>query len=288
MAFGNRLIHTESASPLVYGWDISNGFTANGQFNPGSQSSYISRGSEFDSSGNFYSLNEYPSNELLRYAPAGTPYNFSNYNTTATQVLDPLGDYGNDIRFADNGNMLLIVVYSSAATQRYMISYDLTTPYDITTATNSKTLDETNFNIRPLGANFIDDGNKLILRDYSNGGVDYLLRIYSLSVAYDILSTKTLISSIDLPASTVGTASSTGMGILAQNNGSQILLSVQNTSNNIALINFATAFDLNSAKTYQVQTISGLNVGNLAMSVDESYIAFGVEPTANFYCYLIN
>ena len=289
MAFGNRLIHTESAAPVVGTWDISNGFSGNGQFNPSTQGGYISRGSEFDPSGSFYNFSEYPTNQIFKYTTGGTPYNFNNYTNGGTAVLDPPGDYGSDMRFVNDGNILLLVLYKSAVPARYIATYDLTTPYNISTATNYKELITTSFDTRVLGANFIDNGNKLITRDYSaSGPSDFMFRIYSVSVPYDILSTKTLISSLNLPSSTVGMSTASGMGVLAQNNGSQILISIQTTTNNILLINFETPFDLSSNKTYQLQTISGLNVGNLAMSVDESYIAFGVEPTAQFYCYLVN
>jgi hypothetical protein len=249
--FGRRLINTGSVSSSQ--WNIDGGLALNSDADPNSQGSFINTGFQFSQDGlSCYSQNEDPNNQIYKYT-LSTAFDLSTMNLNSTANFDPANSGGRDFKFYDNGNKMLISTYSS----ENILTYDLSSPYDITSASNLRT--KVTPPQRPMGVSFLDDGNKFVITDFTNS-TNLQIYMYSLSIAYDITSTFTLVSNVNLTTAVTGLSDARGRGIIFQNDGTQCILTQQTVANtnNVLLINFSSPFDLTSTKTYVCKSANGL------------------------------
>lgn len=243
------------------------------QFNPSSQTLYIRSGVAMNSDGTkFFSINEYSANNVYEYDLA-TAYDLSTAGTTAVDNFDPPNLYAGDISFSPDGTKMYLVTSSN----NRIIQYTLSTPFDISTRGSATTY---NPGITVYGAKIVNAGSTMFTQYYSSQ-TSFSITKFTLSTPYDLSGTVTNNGSITLSSSTIGVADVRNYGGDWAEDGTQFIHGTLTGTNDLFTIDFATAYDLNSTKTYNVASTPG-RPGALKVVDNGTKMVWGDESTSNF------
>lgn len=125
-------------------------------------------------------------NSIKRYT-LSTPRDISTAVQDSGQSLSSTWSFAFNVCITENGEY----IYFSPDVSRKLYQYQLTTPYDLTTATNQKTLSTTQ---RSASAAVVNRGKYLLLA-WPDGEA---IKQYELSTPYDITSTLTEVGSCSI------------------------------------------------------------------------------------------
>jgi len=224
---------------------IASSYSSNAsQFNPSNQGVFIRSGVTMSNDGlKLFSINEYSSNNVYEY-DLSTAYDLSSANATAVDSFDPPNSYAGDISFSPDGTKLFLVT----TTNNRIIQYTLSTPFDISTRGSATTYDPS---INVYGAKIVNAGSTMFTQSYSSQ-TSITLTKFTLSTPYDLGGTVTNNGGITLSSSTIGVTDVRGYGGDWAEDGSQFIHGSITGTNDLFTIDFATPYDLNSTKTYNV------------------------------------
>ena len=248
------------------------------QFNPDNQGLYIRPGVTMSNDGlKFFAINEYSSNNVYEY-DLTTAYDLSTAGTTATDSFDPPNSYAGDLSFSPDGTNMYLVTTSN----NRIIQYTLSTPFDISTRGSATTYDP---GINVYGAKIVNAGSTMFTQSYSSG-TNLTLTKFTLSTPYDLSGTVTNNGGITLSASTIGVTDVRNYGGDWSEDGKQFIHGTITGTNDLFTIDFATAYDLNSTKTYNVANAQG-RPGAVKVVDNGTKMIWGDETASVFRLYNI-
>ncbi|WP_363467232.1 hypothetical protein [Halogeometricum borinquense] len=147
-------------------------------FNISSQGSFPS-GIAFGDSGTKMYVSGESVNEIHQYA-LSTAYDVSSASYSKSRDIGSLTSSPTDISFGDSGNKM----YVTGDNSEKILQYALSTAYDVSSASYSKSFDVSSKDEIPQGIRFTSDGSKM----HVVGVQDSTIYHYSLSTAYDVAS----------------------------------------------------------------------------------------------------
>jgi prepilin-type N-terminal cleavage/methylation domain-containing protein len=161
-----------------------------------------------------------------------------------TQSLDVSGEDNvpTDVTFNGDGSKMFVVGYGNDR----VYSYNLSTAYDLSSASYNQSLDVSGQDSGPTGVRFNGDGTKMFVMGYST---DYVYS-YNLSTAYD-LGSASYNQSFDVSGQENKPA-----GVTFNGNGSKMFV-VGFGNDNVYSYDLSTAYDLSSASYNQTFDVSG-------------------------------
>lgn len=248
------------------------------QFNPSNQGAYLRSGVTMSNDGlKFIAINEYSSNNVYEY-DLTTAYDLSTAGATAVDSFDPPNTYAGDISFSPDGTNMYLVTTSN----NRIIQYTLSTPFDISTRGSATTYDPS---INVYGAKIVNAGSTMFTQGYSST-TSITLTKFTLSTPYDLSGTVTNNGGVTLSASTIGVTDVRGYGGDWSEDGKQFIHGTISGTNDLFTIDFATAYDLNSTKTYNVANAQG-RPGAVKVVDNGTKMIWGDETASVFRLYNI-
>jgi DNA-binding beta-propeller fold protein YncE len=193
--------------------------------------------------------------EAMEGAEAG--YNLSNASydsvsfSTVSQDTEPQG-----LIFKPDGTKM----YMLGGDTDTVYEYDLSTAFDITTASYQRSKSVTTEDINPTGIAFNSDGTKM----YITGNVNDSVFQYSLSTAYDVST-----ASYDSVSFSVTSQDTAPWGLWFNSNGTKMFVG-GDTGNDVNEYALSTGFDITTASFSQNFSVSAqeTNVRQVAFSSD--------------------
>jgi len=173
--------------------------------------------------------------------PVGYHLSSASYDN---QSFDVSGQDGGavGVTFSGNGNKMFMV----GAADDNVYSYNLSTTYDISTASYNQTIDVSGEDSAPRGVTFNGNGTKMFMVGRYNEN----LYSYDLSTAYDI-SSASYTQSFDMSGQDGGP-----VGVAFSGDGSKMFM-VGEGNDNVYSYNLSTAYDISTASYNQNIDVSG-------------------------------
>jgi WD40 repeat protein len=183
-------------------------------------------------------------NSVYEYA-LSSPYNVLSATSTGVSFsVNAQETQAMGLAFNNDGTKMYIVGISSDSVHEY----DLSTAWDISTASFSQSFSVSAQDLFPRGLRFNADGTKMyIAGDYNNS-----IREYDLGTAFDI-STATYGRNFS-----VGTQTGTPFGLAFQTDGSRMFVA-SNSDNTIYGYNLSTDFNVTTASYWSSEAIGSFN-----------------------------
>ena len=245
------------ANPTVYqytlstAWDVSTASYASISFNASSQigTDLTIRAIDFSDDGTKMYLGDWANNVLFQYT-LSTAWNIStaSYDSKSfsfsSQGSDPYG-----VRVENNGTKLYVILNGTADS---VFEYDLSTAYDISTASySSNSLDVSSKGTSPTGLVFSADGTSLITSERS--GTNEVHK-WNLSTAWDV-STATFSTTFSVGTQITNAcwgviAGSNGTKLYAIGDGATLKAVWQYTMGNTT---YSTTFDCENANVFETE-----------------------------------
>ena len=247
--------------------------------NPSFIGGYIRSGIYISPDGlKFFHVHEY-SNNITYEATMSTAFDFT--TLASSDNFDPPNAYAGDISFNPDGTKLFILSINSNQLNEYTLStaYDLSTRGTVT----STTVHGGSQNV--YGFKFVNGGSVLFGQTYS-GSTNITLYKWNVSTAYD----STVIANapdqtVSLTASTIGASAVNNYGGDWSEDGTQFIgTGLSGGSAPLFTINFATAYDLSSTKTYNAVALPG-TPGAIKVLSGGTRFAYGDESSQSFEMY---
>ena len=224
----------------------------------------------------FFHVHEYSSN-ITYEANLSTAFDLS--TMTSSDNFDPPESYAGDISFNADGTKLFILSSGANKLHEYTLStpYDLSTRGSVTSTTCSTTL---------YGFKFTNAGSTLFAQYYGSS-TSITLYKWNVSSAYDTTVVgNSPDQTLTLTASTIGASAVANYGGDWSEDGTQFMHAGMSGSAPLFTINFATAYDLSSTKTYNAVAHPG-RVGALKVLDGGTRFAYGDETDQSFHMYNI-
>lgn len=175
------------------------------------------------------------------------------------------------IEFKPDGTRMYIGGAEGAGIS-HVYRYDLSTAWDISTASYINNYNSSTQTGYPSGLEFNLDGTKMYLTDANNN----ILYSYSLSTAWDI-TTASVLNSYD-----VSTQDTACRGLVFNDDGTKIYHGGQ-TNDNVYSYNLSTAYDISTASYNQSFDISGQDGSIVGVEFGEAPVA--VRPFSHGYIF---
>ena len=245
--------------------------------NPSFIGGYLRSGVYINPNGTkFFHVHEYSSN-ITYEATMSTAFDLS--TLASSDNFDPPNSYAGDISFNPDGTKLFILTQSS----NQLIEYTLSTAYDLSTRGTATSTTVHSGSQTIYGFKFVNAGNTLFGQNYS--GTTLNLYKWNVSTAYD----STVIAnapnqSLTLTASTIGVNAVANYGCEFAEDGTQFIHGGMSGNTPLFTINFATAYDLSSTKTYNAVAHPG-KLGALRVLDNGTRFVYGDESDAAFHMY---
>ncbi len=247
--------------------------------NPSFIGSYVRSGVYITPDGTkFFHVHEY-SNNITYEATMSTAFDLT--TLASSDNFDPPNSYAGDMSFNGDGTKLFILSQNS----NQLTEYTLSTAYDLSTrGTATSTTVHSGTQI-VYGFKFVNQGNTLFGQTYS-GNTNITLYKWNVSTAYD----STVIANapdqtLSLTASTIGASSVNNYGGDWSEDGTQFIHGGSAGGNyDLFTINFATAYDLSSTKTYNAVGHPG-RVGAVRVLDGGTRFVYGDETDQSFHMY---
>jgi len=232
------------------------------------------RGAAFNGNGTkMFVINEDDDNVYSYNLSTGYDLSTASYNQTfdvSGQTYSPEG-----IAFNGSGTKMFVVGFGNT----HVYSYNVSTAYDISTASYNQKLDVSGQDEYPQGVRFNGDGSKMFVVGFKNDNV----YSYNLSTAYDLASAS-YNRSFDVSGQE---GSATGMKF--NGDGSKMFV-VGYSGDNVYSYNLSTAYDLSSAtynRSFDVSVQDGVPRG-VTFNGDGSKMFVVGDDNNNVYSYNVS
>ncbi|PSO44506.1 MAG: hypothetical protein BRC23_00935, partial [Parcubacteria group bacterium SW_4_49_11] len=187
---------------------------------------------------------------VYRYSTVGYSLSSASYDAQRLDVsgedTDPRG-----VKFNGDGTKMFV----TGTDNDNVYSYNLSTAYDLSSATYNQSLDVSGQDAYPTGMTFNGDGTKMFVVGQKTDSV----YSYNLSTAYD-LSTASYNQSFD-----VSGLDDLPRGVTFNGDGTKMFVSGE-SNENIYSYNLSTAYDISSASYNQSFDVSGQDTGPTGMT----------------------
>ncbi|PSO44768.1 MAG: hypothetical protein BRC23_00215 [Parcubacteria group bacterium SW_4_49_11] len=204
--------------------------------------------------------------------PVGYHLSSASYDN---QSFDVSGQDGGavGVTFSGNGNKMFMV----GAANDNVYSYNLSTAYDISTASYNQTIDVSGEDSAPRGVTFNGNGTKMFMVGRYNEN----LYSYDLSTAYDI-SSASYTQSFNMSGQDGGP-----VGVAFNGDGSKMFM-VGEGNDNVYSYNLSTAYDISTASYNQTIDVSGEDSAPRGVTFNEDGTKMFVVGRSNDNVYSYN